>query len=199
MKDEVVAPKRVINIKDIKELKGIALGPKTGLRIGALVTIQELLDNPAIHRQYPALAQAAEGVTSPQIRAMGTVGGDLCQRPRCWYYRSGYGLMARGPDGEPMVPRGDNRYHAIFGGGPAYFVSPSSLAPALAALGAWVSIEGPSGKPRSVMVSDFFVAPKNGDQRENVLNSNEVVTWVSIPLPATKSATYEVRQKEALD
>jgi xanthine dehydrogenase YagS FAD-binding subunit len=166
--------------------------------VGALVTLQELMDHKEFGKWYPSLVQAAEGVSSPQIRSMGTVGGDLCQRPRCWYYRSGFGLMAQGPDGDPLVPRGDNRYHAIFGG-PPYFVSPSSLAPALVALGARLTLEGPGGKPRSVPVAEFFVTPKNGSQRENVLKSNEILTAIVIPAPATKSATYEVRQKAALD
>jgi xanthine dehydrogenase YagS FAD-binding subunit len=198
MKEYVSTPKRVVNIKSISGLNVIKKDGDT-VSVGALVTLQELLDHKEFGKWFPSLVQAAEGVTSPQIRSMGTVGGDLCQRPRCWYYRAGFGLLARGPDGEPLVPRGDNRYHAIFGGGPAYFVNPSSLAPALAALGAWVSIEGPSGKPRSVPIADFFSAPKNGDQRENVLASNEIVTWISIPAASVKSATYEVRQKMALD
>jgi len=200
MKDDVVAPKRLINIKDIKELRGITLGPKTGLRIGALVTIQELLDNPAIHRQYPALAEAAAGISSPQIRAMGTVGGDLCQRPRCWYYRAGFGLLAKDEKGEPLVPTGDNRYHAIFGnGGPAYFVNPSSLAPALIAYGAKLQIQG-SGGSRETPAEKFFLTPQSDGAREYDLKSNEVIAEIMIP-PATgvHGATYEVRQKEALD
>ena len=124
IKDEVVAPKRLVNIKNIKELGGItAVGG--GLRIGATVTFDELAGHAAI-RQHRAIQAAVLGVGSPQIRNMGTAGGDLCQRPRCWYYRSGFGLLAT-KDGQPLVPNGENRYHAIFGGGPAYFVSPSSL------------------------------------------------------------------------
>ena len=198
MKEYISTPNRVVNIKSIPGLNVIKKDGET-VTVGALVTLQDLLDHKEFGKWFPSLVQAADGVTSPQIRSMGTVGGDLCQRPRCWYYRSGFGLVARGPDGEPLVPRGDNRYHAIFGGGPAYFVNPSSLAPALATLGAWVSLEGPSGKPRSVLVSEFFKSPKNGDDHENVLASNEILTWISIPVAGTKSATYEVRQKEALD
>jgi xanthine dehydrogenase YagS FAD-binding subunit len=198
MKEYVSTPKRVVNIKSISGLNAIKKEGDT-VSVGALVSLQELLDHKEFGKWFPSLTQAAEGVTSPQIRSMGTVGGDLCQRPRCWYYRAGFGLMARGPDGEPLVPRGDNRYHAIFGGGPAYFVNPSSLAPALAALGARATLEGPGGKPRTVLVSEFFVSPKNGDQREYVLKSNEILTGLSIPTSAAKSATYEVRQKEALD
>ncbi len=196
MKEYISTPKRVVNIKSIGGLNQIKKDGDT-VSIGALVTLQQLLDDEHLGHWFPSLKQAAEGVTSPQIRAMGTVGGDLCQRPRCWYYRAGFGLIARGPDGQPLVPRGDNRYHAIFGGGPALFVSPSSLGPALIALGAKVTISG--AKDRSVSVAEFFVAPKDGEQRENVLAPNEIVTGITIPAGGLANATYEVRQKEALD
>jgi xanthine dehydrogenase YagS FAD-binding subunit len=199
MKDDVVHPKRLVNIKDIAELRGIKPS-KAGLRIGATVTIQELLDNAQIVRDYPALVDAAEGITSPQIRSVGTVGGDLCQRPRCWYYRAGFGLLAKDAGGEPLVPSGDNRYHAILGNtGPAYFVNPSSLAPALIAYGATVRIHGPKGG-REVAVEKFFVAPQSDSAREYDLKPGEIVTEIVVPSSArAKSATYEVRQKEALD
>src|SRR5262245_8845724 len=102
MKDYLVEPKRLVNIKEIKELEGIK-SSSTGLRIGALVTLQDLMDNDAVKKGYPALAQAAEGVASPQIRNVGTVGGDLCQRPRCWYFRNGYGLLGQDKAGKSLV------------------------------------------------------------------------------------------------
>jgi xanthine dehydrogenase YagS FAD-binding subunit len=136
MKDYLVAPSRVVNIKNVKELGGIK-SSKGELRIGATVTLDELMENAEVRKSFPALAGAARGVASPQIRNMGTVGGDLCQRPRCWYYRGGFGLLAKDASGKALVPNGENKYHAILGnGGPAYFVSPSSLGPALIALGA---------------------------------------------------------------
>jgi len=200
MKDEVVTPKRLVNIKELKELKTVTVSPRTGARIGALVTIQELLDNAAVRRQYPALAQAADGISSPQIRSMGTIGGDLCQRPRCWYYRAGFGLLGKDDKGEPLIPAGDNRYHAILGNaGPAYFVNPSSLAPALIAYGAKVRIQGPGGA-REVAVEKFFVTPQSDGAREYDLKPNEIVEEITVPSTAgVHSATYEVRQKEALD
>lgn len=200
MKDDVVAPKRLVNIKEIAELRGIRAAPRGGLRIGALVTIQELLDHARVRRSYPALRQAAEGITSPQIRSVGTVGGDLCQRPRCWYYRGGFGLLARGENGKSLILEGDNRYHAILGNsGPAYFVNPSSLAPALIALGASLRVYGPDGG-RDVGVERFFVTPDSEGQREYALNPNEILTEIVVPPAGTaRNATYEVRQKEALD
>lgn len=197
MKDMVVAPKTVINIKGIAELKGIRTVRDGSSRIGALVTIDELIG--AFRKSAPAISQAAAGVSSPQIRNMGTVGGDLCQRPRCWYYRGGFGLLAT-QDGKPLVPDGDNRYHAILGNeGPAKFVNPSSLAPALIALNAKIQVFGPGGA-REIEADKFFVAPKSDNEREYALKPNELVTGVSIPSTlGVRSATYEVRQKEALD
>jgi len=200
MKEHVVMPKRVISIRGVAEWRGIRSTP-VGLRIGALVTMEELRENAAVKAQVPALTQAAEGITSPQIRNVGTVGGDLCQRPRCWYFRNGFGLLARDAKGNPLVPNGENKYHAIFGNtGPAYFVSASSFGPALVALDAKVRITGASGD-REVPAADFFRIPRNDSERENVLKANEIVTEIVIPAAAAgmRSATYEVRQKEALD
>jgi xanthine dehydrogenase YagS FAD-binding subunit len=198
MKDFVASPKRVVNIKGISELGGIAK-TAAGVRLGAAVTLDELSMNPLIRGGFPSLITAALGVASPQIRNMGTVGGDLCQRPRCWYFRAGHGLLAI-EDGKSLVPNGENQYHAIFGTAPAYFVSASSLGPALSALGAHVTIASPTGV-RTVAAEKFFVIPKTGSDREIDLHPNEIVTGIHIPssAAATKNATYEVRQKEALD
>jgi len=200
MKDDVVKPKRLVNIKDIKELRGITAGSSRGLRIGALVTIQELADNPQVVRAFPVIAKAAGEIAGPQIRNMATVGGNLCQRPRCWYYRAGFGLLAKDESGESLVPTGDNRYHAILGNaGPAYFVSPSTLAPLFIALGATVRIFGPNGK-REIPVEKFFVIPQTETDREHDLKPNEIVTEIVVPpLGGARSATYEVRQKDAMD
>ena len=199
MKDTVEAPTRLVSLGSVEELRGISLDG-SGLRLGALATLEELLEHAQVRQEYPALTQAAEGVTSSQIRSRGTVGGDLCQRPRCWYYRGGFGLLAKGEDGKSLVPGGDNRYHAILGNrGPAYFVNPSSLAPALIALGGRVRILGANGS-REVAVEQFFTSPMKDGERENVLQSNEIVTDILVP-PArgVRNATYEVRQREALD
>jgi xanthine dehydrogenase YagS FAD-binding subunit len=198
MKDFIVTPKRVVNLKGIAELQRIVTPRNGSANIGALASIEQLIDT--LGRGFPAITQAAKGITSPQIRNMGTVGGDLLQRPRCWYYRAGFGLLAKGENGEPLVLNGDNRYHAILGNdGEAKFVNPSSLAPALVALNAKIKIFGPSGE-REVAADKFFVTPKSDGEREYDLQPNEIVTWISIPSTlGVRSATYEVRQKEALD
>jgi xanthine dehydrogenase YagS FAD-binding subunit len=200
MKEYVVTPKRVVNIKNVEGLTGIHSNAE-GVTIGALVTMEELLDDKTIRSEFPALSHAAQGITSPQVRGAGTVGGDLCQRPRCWYFRNGYGLLAKDENGKSLVPEGENRYHAILGNsGPAYFVNPSSLAPALLALGAKLQLAGPKGQ-REVGAAEFFVIPKSDNERENILKPNEVLTHIVIPASSRglRSATYEVRHKTALD
>jgi xanthine dehydrogenase YagS FAD-binding subunit len=198
MKEYLATPKRVVNIKNIKELGGIQ-DSKTGLRIGATVTIDELLENADVRKSFPSLTAAARGIASPQIRNMGTVGGDLCQRPRCWYYRGGHGLLGKDKDGNSLIPNGENKFHAILGnGGPAYFVSPSSLGPALVALGAKIKLVSASGT-REVAADKFFVTPKDDSSREIAMHPNELLTEINIPHTGAKNATYEVRQKEALD
>jgi xanthine dehydrogenase YagS FAD-binding subunit len=197
MKEYLATPKRVVNIKNIKELGGIQ-DSKANLRIGATVTLDELLENADVRKYFPSLTAAARGVASPQIRNMGTVGGDLCQRPRCWYYRGGHGLLAQDKDGASLVPNGENKYHAILGNsGPAYFVSASSLGPALVALGAKIKLISAKGT-REVAADKFFVTPKNDTSREIAMMPNELLTEINIPTGA-KNAAYEVRQKEALD
>ena len=159
MKEYLSTPKRVVNVKEIKEFQGIRYSPGAGLRLGALVTLEELMDHAAVKKEYPALAQAAEGVRSQQIRNSGTVGGDLCQRPRCWYFRNGFGYFPKGEGGEDLVINGENQYHAILGNsGPAYFVNPSSLAPGLIALNAKIRLFGAQGW-REVEAEQFFVTP----------------------------------------
>ncbi len=199
MKDNVAAPERVVSIKSIGDLGGISYDGNHGLRIGALVTLDELVRNSKVQEDYPSLVQAVDGIRSPQLQSMGTVAGELCQRPRCWYYRGGFGLLAM-HNGKSMVLEGDNRYHAILGNaGPAYFFNPSSMAPALIALGAYVKIYGPSGE-RDVPLEKFYRIPKSDGPKAYNLASNEIVTDILVP-PAQghANATYEVRQKEALD
>lgn len=201
MKEYIQTPKRVVSLKGVKELGGIEKSA-AGLRIGAMATLTELLANAEVQAEYPALAEAARGVSSMQIRNVGTVGGDLCQRPRCWYFRLGYGLLAKGPNGESLVEKGDNRYHAIFDNkGPAYFVSASSFGPALVALGAKVKLVSAAGS-RELPVEKFFLTPGDSktEPRENALQPGEILTEILVPPAAgVRNATYEVRQKEALD
>jgi xanthine dehydrogenase YagS FAD-binding subunit len=200
LKDYVSTPRRVVSLRDARDLRGLDYRPGQGLRIGAMVTLDELAAHPEVRQHYPSLVQAVEDIGGPQIRNAGTVGGNLCQRPRCWYYRAGFGLLAM-KDGQSLVPYGDNRYHAILGNsGPAYFVSPSNLGSVLIALDARLRLLGPTG-PRDCPAKAFFVTPSNESQREFVLGPNEIITEVSVPPlpPQARSAFYEIKQKASLD
>lgn len=199
MKDDVVSPKRLVNIKNIKDLRGISSSAQ-GLRVGALTTLGDLADEAGIKKNYPALAEAAIEAASPQIRNMATLAGNLCQRPRCWYFRNGFGLLPKDETGKELVTDGDNRYHAILGNeGPAKFVSPSTIAPVLIAYGAKVRLEGPKGK-RELPLEKFFVIPKNENEREHDLGPNEIVTEIVVPTVAgTRVSHYEIRQKDVFD
>lgn len=197
MKEYLVSPRLVVNVKNIRELRGITPA-KNSVRIGAAVTLDELAEDKTIAKSLPALHAAALGVASPQIRNMGTIAGDLCQRPRCWYYRQGFGLFAKGPDGKSLVPGGENRFHAILGNsGPAYFVSASSFGPALVALNATIRLISSTGS-RDVEAEKFFVTPTADGAREIAMLPNEIISEIHVPL-ATSNATYEVREKTALD
>jgi len=200
MKDDVVHPKRLVNIKEIADMRGVSSGPH-GLRIGALTTLGDLADNVTIINDFPALADALNEAASPQIRNMATIGGNLSQRPRCWYFRGGFGLLSKDQSGKDLVREGENRYHAILGNdGPAKFVSPSTVVPALIAYGATIQIVGPKGT-RETPLEKYYVIPKSADEREHDLKPNEIITEVFVPRPAkdVTAAYYEVRQKAAFD
>ncbi len=194
LKQNIVSPKRVVSLKNVDGLKGIE---NTGdaLVIGAMTTVLELSRNKDAREHFPALVTAANEIGAVQMMSQGTVGGDLCQRPRCWYFRNGHNIF-----GDDLVAEGENRYHAIFGNsGSAKFVSASSFGPALIALGANIEITGPKGATRTVAAADFFHTPANENERETVLKPNEILTKISVPLSGMKNGTYEVRHRAGLD
>ncbi len=207
MKDGIETPRRLVNLKAIEGMKGVRSEKETGgVRIGALTTLDDLSADAALSWDHPAVAAAAGRLAGPQIRNVATLGGNLCQRPRCWYFRNGFGLLAL-KDGKPMVPEGDNRFHAILGNdGPAYFVQPSTLAPLLVALGAQVVLFGPEGE-RRVELEKFYRIPQKEGEREYDLRPGEILTEVLLPPNPSgtssgtgrKIASYEVRQRETLD
>src|SRR5260370_24501186 len=149
MKDYITRPSRVVNLKGIRGLDRIVADGKGGLRIGALVTLAQLEEDPVVHRNSPGLAEAAHSIATPQIRHMGTVGGNLCQRPRCWYFRlENIKCLKKGGDTCYSI-LGQNKYNAIFNTGPSKIVHPSDLATILTALNATLTIMGPTG-PRTI-------------------------------------------------
>ena len=198
LKQHVTEPKRVVSLRNIAEIKGIEIEQK-GVRIGAMTTLAELAGDKNVKEHFPSLVTAANGVGSLQLMSVGTVGGDLCQRPRCWYFRNGFGLFGL-QDGRSLVHEGDNRYHAIFGNdGRGLFVSPSSFGPAFIALGASLTVTGARAKTRKIPAEKFFQTPKNDSERETALKPNEILTDIFIPLRGLRNATYEVRHRQGLD
>jgi xanthine dehydrogenase YagS FAD-binding subunit len=168
--------------------------------IGAGVKLAELAASSVVKKQLLALAQAADEIAGPQIRNMGTLGGSLCQRNRCWYFRDEHThCLLKGGD-KCFALDGENRYHAVFTkGNPCVIVHPSTLAPVLIALNATADVLGPKGK-RDLELSKFFHAPRGPGEREHVLAANEMVLAVRVPAVKNgRSASYEVRQKLAID
>jgi xanthine dehydrogenase YagS FAD-binding subunit len=199
LRDRVFSVSTVVSIAGIKELKGIEATPAGGLRIGSLTTIAEVARHPVIRSKYPALSMAAAEVASPQLRNQGTIGGNLCQKPRCWYYRGEFDCLRKGGD-RCYAVEGQNAYHCIFGGDNCFIVHPSDTAPALVALQANVVIAGPNGR-RTVAVENFHMPPAVDYRSETVLESAEIITEIVLPPPAEslRSSYRKVRARRAWD
>jgi xanthine dehydrogenase YagS FAD-binding subunit len=197
MKDHVATPARLVNVKNLdKKVVRTAAG---GLKIGAAVTIEDLCANADLRSMYPALTTAAEAIGTPQIRAAGTVGGNLNQRPQCWYFRNEEFDCLKKGGSRCFAIDGEHQYHAIFGGGPCHIIHPSSLAVPAVALGATLRVAGPAGA-RDVAAADYYVMPAHNIFSETVLRPNELLTHVTLPPPGNaKTATYEVRYKQSHD
>jgi len=200
MKDYTSRPVRLVNLKNISGLNSITLNAR-GLTIGALVTLTELEEHAGVRKSFPGLAEAAHSIATPQIRNLGTVGGNLCQRPRCWYFRLEEVICLKKGGSECYAASGENKYNAIIGGGPSYIVHPSDLAPMLVALGATVSVTGSTGK-RVIPLDKFFTLPSDGNiRRENVLKNDDIITQVNVPASAlaAKSTYLKFKERESLD
>jgi len=190
------APDVLINLKSIPGMDGIAAGTAGSLSIGGLVTLSTLAADARVAARFTSVAEAAESVATPQIRNVGTVAGNLVQRPWCWYYRNGFPCYKAGGD-RCFSAGGENQLHAILGGGPSYIVHPSDLAPALLAMNATFRVVGPGGE-RSMPAADFFVLPRVDVEHENVLADDEVLASVDIPGPSTRvrSGYHKVMDRE---
>lgn len=200
LKDHLVEPEAVVNLKHIPGLDRLTYDPRKGLEIGALVKVADVAENANVKKHFPALAQAALVVGSPQIRHAGTMGGNLCQRPRCWYYRNEHIICLKKGGDRCYAAAGENKYNAILGGGPSFIVHPSDTATALVALGASVTIAGPNGT-RNVPLEQFFILPTKNVLRENILKPNEIVTAILVPASplAARSAYLKFREKMSMD
>jgi len=200
LRDEIFSADKLVSLSKVAELRGIKDTADGGVRIGALTTITEIAESPAVSKRYPALAQAALAVASPQLRNQGTIGGNLCQKPRCWYYRGEFHCLRKGGK-LCYAMEGENEYHAIFGHDRiCAIVHPSDTAAALVAFQAAVRIAGPKGT-RLVPVEKFHVLPKVNVLKETVLAPGEIVTEVLLPKPpeGAKSAYRKVRARRSWD
>lgn len=169
IKNGTVEPEVVVDLKSIPNLSYIRK-EKDGVHIGAMTTVAELAESSIIKSDYPGLLQAALSLATPQLRNVGTVGGNLCQRPRCWYYRDPEVLCRKKGGTRCFAFKGRNKYHAIIGGGVCYIVYPSDLAPALISLEAEISISSPK-KDKTIPLQDFYVLPQVNARKENILEA----------------------------
>lgn len=197
MKDYVFQPDRVVNVKRLDA----SLTEADGLvRIGAAVTLTDLQEHPLVVRYFPGLVQMAREIGTPQIRHRGTVGGNIAQRPRCWYFRNEEFHCLKKGGARCYAVEGENQLHAIFGSDPCHIVHPSSLAVPVQAYGGRFRVVGPSGA-REVEAADFFVMPSRNIWSEIALEPDELLTHVLLPIPdpSARSASYEVRHRQSHD
>jgi len=199
LRDRVFTTDTVVSLGAIAGLRGITATSDGGLRLGAMTPIAEIAADEAVAGHFTTLADAAGVVASPQLRNQGTIAGNLCQKPRCWYYRGDFHCLRKG--GEICYAYdGENQYHCIFGGDMCYIVHPSDTAPALAALGAVCRVSSPSAS-RSVPVAALHVPPSVDPQRETVLEPDEIITEIVVPPPAAglRSSYRKVRARASWD
>jgi xanthine dehydrogenase YagS FAD-binding subunit len=200
MKDYIQQPDRIVNVKNALETTA-ARTPDGGMKIGAAMKIIDVIEHQEIGRMYPAFVAAAGEIGTPQIRNSGTVGGNINQRPRCWYFRNEEFVFFKKGGNRCFSPAGENQFHAIFGNnGPSHIVHPSNLAVPLVAYSARFRIFGSNGE-REVPASEYFTLPTPQNvQKENILADDELLTHVILP-PArnVKSGFYEIRYKESHD
>jgi xanthine dehydrogenase YagS FAD-binding subunit len=199
MKDYIDEPDRLVNVKGLDAT--IAATPDGGLKIGSAVKIVDLFEHQQVARLYPAVNAAAIEIGTPQIRNQATVGGNINQRPRCWYFRNEEFVCYKKGGSRCFAVDGENQYHAIFGNdGPSHIVHPSSLAVPLVAYGARFRVVGAAGE-REIAAADYFTRPTlQNVMKENVLGDEEILTHVILPAPGNvKSGHYEVRYKASHD
>lgn len=197
MKERIVSPSAVLSIGQAKDLSYIREADG-GVRIGCLTTLAEIGRSTLLAEKYAALHSAAAHAATPQVRERATVAGNLCQRPRCWYYRSAdFNCLKKG-GGTCYAVEGENQYHAILGGGPCHIVHPSNTAPALVALGARLVIANGAAR-RELPIDEFFVLPSKDMGHENVLAPGDVIAEIILPAPPRQSAAIELREKQSFD
>ncbi len=199
IKEGIQAPDLLINLKTVPDLSGIRVTSR-GLEIGALTKLVDLKEHPSIAADYPALVTTVGKTATPQIRNNGTVGGNICQRPRCWYYRNkDYHCLKKGGD-LCYAREGENEFHAIFDNATCNIIHPSNLAPVFIAYGAQVEVMDKEGK-QTLPLEDFFVSPEEDISVENMLEPGQVLTAIILPKGSANpiSAYVEAREKQSYD
>jgi xanthine dehydrogenase YagS FAD-binding subunit len=195
LKARLRSPKRLVNIKTLSELHEIGYSPQMGLRIGALVTLAQIEQHPAIRERFSLLAQAASSAATPQLRNMGTVGGNLCQKPRCWYYRNKlFHCWLKGGD-TCFAEDGENKYHAILGADRCHAVHPSDLAPALMALDATIRVVGPD-LDGEISLAELYTKPTESHRQMTILGPGELITEIRVPTPKGDSRGVYLKAME---
>jgi xanthine dehydrogenase YagS FAD-binding subunit len=198
MKERVETPDVVLSIDGLADLRYIREADG-GVHIGCLTTLADIGRSDVLKTKYATLHAAAADAATPQIRERATLGGNICQRPQCWYYRKKeFNCLKKGGP-TCFAIEGENRYHAIFGGGPSYIVHPSNAAPALVALDAELVVRAAEGEPRRIKAADFFVLPDKALLKENVLEPGQIITEIVLPQAPAASATIELREKQSFD
>lgn len=199
MKHHIEMPQRLVNLKALPDLKGIRYKKGSGLSIGPLTTVSEIAENKDIQTHFTVLSEAAAEVASPQLRNVGTVGGNLCQRPRCWYFRGDFDCLRKGGDICYAVG-GKNKYHCIIGGSPCFIVHPSDLAVALLALNSSVKIFSDK-KIKTVPLGEFFILPEDNAEKENILAPGEFIVEIDVPdtTEQTRSGYLKFKERAAWD
>ena len=200
LRDDILEAKKIVSLSQLSDLRGIRPTTAGGLRIGAMTTVGELTVSKIILDRYPALARAASEVASPQLRNQGTLGGNLCQKPRCWYYRGEFHCLRKGGD-RCYALNGENQFHCIFGsGGICYIVHPSDIAPVLMAYEATVRIIGPKGT-RSLPLEKLYILPSDDVKKETVLKPDEILSETLLPpsAPGFRSSYRKVRARRSWD
>jgi xanthine dehydrogenase YagS FAD-binding subunit len=196
MKEGLLAPGKVVTLRRISGLDAIVDGEAGGIRIGAMATLAQLAEHPVLRKNYAALSEAAGGSASPQIRHAATLGGNLLQRPRCWYFRAAEFHCLRKGGGHCFATSGESQYHAIFNNHPCAIVHPSTIATPLVALGATVELTDAQGTVRRVLLENFFTGPEQDLQRENELKPQEILTAVHLPAMTSSVRMAHLKQGE---
>lgn len=194
MKDDILSPRHLVNLKKLNNLDHIKYDSKDGLKIGALTKLSEIENSSIVKEKFTALYEAVTEIATPQLRNVGTIGGNICQRPRCFYFRGDYDCIRKGGDACFAIT-GNNKYHCIVGGDSCYIVHPSDTAVALIALDAKFKIFNGIDE-KIIPANEFFVLPKINDQKENILNNGDILLEIILPANDKKNISKYIKVKE---